>query len=344
MNIRYILLIILCGIAAVITVVCYNFTPCINNKKMNSKSIVYIENAGVRVGVLPHLGGTIVFLSKDNSPNMIKSDSALWNTVLDISEHTDFFPIQGHTVWVGPQSQWWMQQSVHSSRKAEQALWPPDPYITLGAYTVLTQNEWSVSLTSQHSDVWGVTMEKEIAVNPDGSVFVQVTLINSSQDIVSWDIWHNTRMHGYSKAYVQARKEHVRVVPVRNDTCTDMPYGFVNDYFTYKPQQPDSTTSRASKVFIYPELPVMYAFTPTHMLSISFEKHVKNQIHPEQGLVELYTSTEESQEHALLELEYHSAYSHIGPGDSIQAWEVWNIEEYAGEQTEQAHVSFIQSL
>ena len=31
---------------------------------MNSNSIVYIENAGVRVGVLPHLGGTIVFVQR----------------------------------------------------------------------------------------------------------------------------------------------------------------------------------------------------------------------------------------------------------------------------------------
>lgn len=311
---------------------------------MNNQNIVYIKNAGITVGVLPHLGGTIVFLSKNNSPNILKSDSLLWNSELSITAYSDFFPLQGHTVWVGPQSQWWMQQSVHSKRKAEQAPWPPDPYITLGAYSISMQNEWSITLQSPHSEVWGVTMEKQIAVNPDGSVFVQVTLINSSQDIVAWDIWHNTRMPGYAKAYVQASKEHVRVVPVVNDTSDQMPYGFVGDYFTYRPQAPLTTKTLSSKAFIYPNMPVMYAFTPTHMLSISFEKHIANEIHNEQALVELYSHTQKTESEALLELEYHSKYTQIIPGDSIQSWEVWTIEDYSGEQTEASHISFINSL
>lgn len=344
MKIRYILLIILFGVSVCGIIVFCIFNQYKNDSGMSTKEIIYIENAGVRVGVLPHMGATIVYLSKDNSPNILKSDSSLWNTKLTIDEHTDFFPIQGHTVWLGPQSQWWMQQSVHDSHKKEQSMWPPDPYITLGTYTVCMQNEWSVTLKSPHSPVWGVTMEKQIAVNPDGSVFVQVTVVNTSNDIVAWDIWHNTRMPGYTKAYVQAKPNKVRVVPVLNDTSAEMPHGFVEDFFTYRPQQPTLTNTRSSKAFIYPIMPIMYAFTPTHVLTISFENHGASDIHKEQGLVELYSATESQETQALLELEYHSKYSHIVPGDSIQAWEVWTIDNYSGEHTEQAHVSCIKSL
>lgn len=344
MNIRYILLIILVCVCVLCTVELSIFRQQINTKIMEQNTILYIKNAGVSVGIAPHLGGTIVFVSKNNSANILQSNDSLWHNQIDVTAETDFYPLQGHTVWVGPQSHWWIQQTVNSKRKTEKAMWPPDPFITLGKYHILSQNEWSVTLQSPHSDVWGITMQKEIAVNPDGSVFIQVTLINSSQDILAWDIWYNTRMPGYSKAYVKTRKDHVRVVPVINDTSAEMPYTFVEDYFTYCPQAPKNTLSRSSKAFIYPEMPVMYAFTPTHMLSISFEKHLAKEIHPEQGLVELYSHTEQDSAHALLELEYHSKYSHIGPGDFIQAWEVWTIEEYNGDNTESSHISFIKSL
>ena len=46
---------------------------------MKKDIVQYISNADVCVGVIPEIGGTIVFLSKNNSENLIKSDPALWD-------------------------------------------------------------------------------------------------------------------------------------------------------------------------------------------------------------------------------------------------------------------------
>jgi len=123
-----------------------------------------------------------------------------------------------------------------------------------------------------------------------------------------------------------------------------MPFEFKDGYFTFLPEKPPIEYSeRNSKAFIYPEEPVIYAFSKNHMLSISFEKHLEHEIHPEQGLVELYNHTEQNSSNALLELEYHSSYQTIFPGDIMQAWEVWMIEEYNGKQTQEEHLHFIQT-
>jgi len=156
--------------------------------RMENQNLLYISNADVTVGIHVKMGGTIVYLSKSGSVNLLKENPTLWNETLPISNDTDFIPLQGHTIWVGPQSEWWNQQDNNVNKKQEKSVWPPCPYITAGEYSVISQNEWSVKIQSQHSEIWGVTIEKEIAVNPDGSVFVQVTLINSSSEPKSWDI------------------------------------------------------------------------------------------------------------------------------------------------------------
>lgn len=312
---------------------------------MNNENLHYISNSDVTVGVLVKRGGTIVYLSKNKSPNILKSNPQLWAQSIDVNESTDFVPLNGHTIWVGPQSEWWCQQNVNEQRKQEKSGWPPDPIITLGEYTVVSQTEWGIKLQSPESKISGIVIEKEIAVNPDGSVFIQITMINASNEVKSWDIWHNTRIPGFSKVYVPTTEKNTKVVPVLNQNSTEMPYGFIDGYFTYKPEMPPKNFSeRSSKAFIYPELPNIFAFSNSHMLSISFEKHEKKQIHPEQGLVEIYNHTENSMEQALLELEYHSPYFTMKPNDVQQAWEVWTIEEYSGENTDKKHIQFIKSI
>ena len=77
--------------------------------------VQYISNAGITVGVLPEIGGTIVFVSKDGSSNLIKSNPDLWDIKKKpfVNENTDFVPYCGHTVWLGPQKEWWIHQSLN---------------------------------------------------------------------------------------------------------------------------------------------------------------------------------------------------------------------------------------
>ncbi len=314
---------------------------------MENNHIQYISNSDVTVGISAKIGGTIVFVSKANSENILKSDSTLWNPDLrpDITENSDFIPYNGHTVWLGPQSEWWTKQNLNELRKNEKAVWPPDPFITMGEYSIISQNEWSIKLLSPESPISGIYMEKEIAVNPDGSIFVQVSIINSSTENVSWDIWFNTRLSGWNKVYVPALEENCKIVPVLHNSSEEMPYEITNGYFTYLPVAPNANKNeRSSKAFIYPELPIMHAFTKNHVISISFVKHDVSEIHTEQGHVEIYNHTEHNAENALLEMEYHSPYTTLAPGQNLQAWEVWTIEEHNNITNTLEQIEFLNNL
>ena len=59
---------------------------------MENKFVQYITNAGVTVGIIPEIGGSIVSVTKDDSPNLIKSNAALWDFSQKpvVDENTDF--------------------------------------------------------------------------------------------------------------------------------------------------------------------------------------------------------------------------------------------------------------
>ena len=294
---------------------------------MNSK-VQYISNAGITVGVLPEIGGTIVFVSKNGSENLIKSNPELWDVTKKpiVDEHTDFVPYCGHTVWLGPQKEWWIHQTINEERRRAAAEWPPDPYLYIAEYSVIQKSESAIHMKGPHSPISGVTIEKEVAVNPDGSVFIQAIVTNTGDKPCAWDVWHNTRFDGMCKMSVSAVEENVRIVPVLSEASTEMPYELQNETFSYCPQKPPKGFSeRSSKTFIYPKEPQISIATGKFQFQIWFEMHKKNLIHPEQGLVEIYNHTENGDGNDLLEVEYHSPYTTLGIGEEIKSWEVWQI-------------------
>jgi hypothetical protein len=81
-----------------------------------------------------------------------------------------------------------------------------------------------------------------------------------------------------------------------------------------------------------------------HLLHIMFEKHAMHTIHKEHALVEIYNHTEAKSENSLLELEYHSPYTTLQPGDSMQAWQVWEIYDFTQEHTRTNHIASINTI
>ncbi|MCL2327166.1 MAG: DUF4380 domain-containing protein [Bacteroidetes bacterium] len=310
-----------------------------------NKNLDYIENGGVQVGIATKVGGTIVFLSKNGSPNILKSNEEYWERTEPVTVQTDFAPICGHTIWLGAQSAWWTQQSVNEQKRAIADVWPPDPFCTLGEYSIIEKTKSAITLQSPQSEVWGVVMHKTIAVNPDGSIFIKAAIQNVSNQPLTWDIWFNTRLDGYAKAYVKTTKEHCKVVPVLNENSQEMPFSFVGNYFTYNPCEPETHKGeRSSKAFIYPEESRIFGVTKSHILAISFEFHKAEEIHKEHALAEIYNHTEHSNANALLELEYHSPLVNLQPNEITEAWQVWNIFDYDGENSEQSHINKIQEI
>lgn len=291
--------------------------------------VQYISNGDVRVGVIPEIGGTIVYLSQGDSPNLIKSNPELWDISKKpiVNENTDFVSYCGHTIWLGPQKEWWIHQSINKEKQTSAADWPPDPYLYIAEYKIIEKTDSAIHLQGPHSPISGITIDKEIAVNPDGSVFIQATVKNTGDKPCAWDVWHNTRFDGMCKMSINATKENIQVVPVLNESSTEMPFSTDNNTFSYIPQKPTlNFKERSSKTFIYPELPEISIETNGKIIQILFEKHKKEEIHPAQGLVEIYNHTEHGEGNDLLEVEYHSPYKKLAVGEKMSAWEVWRVK------------------
>ena len=188
-----------------------------------SGQVIHLQNGGTVLGILPDVGGRIVFLSADGSPNILKSDSSLWNEPESERPvpgyNSEFKAYNGHIVWVGPQSQWWAHQEGNQARKKSKANWPPDPWLIYGKYEILAQSDTSIKMMSPYSEISGLRLIKEVRVEDDGSVFFQVEGINYNRLPVSWDLWLNTRVDGYSMAYVPVNREQ----DVRINAGTDDP-------------------------------------------------------------------------------------------------------------------------
>lgn len=309
-------------------------------------SIVELQNAGISIKISCALGGRIVFLSKDNSENILQSDPELWDdkNKPELSATSDFKAYNGHIVWLGPQCDWWKNQDLNVSRRNEASVWPPDPFIIYGEYTIVEKTDRSIILQSPESPIWGVQLRKEIVINDDGTVYQNVTVTNVSSKTQSWDIWYNTRMNGFCKAYVPitTNSDDVRVILNQLGASDDMPYTTDSGFFSFQPIDPDvNFHDRSSKAFVYPEQNYIVGFSNDKAIKIVFEQHKKEEIHPEQALVEIYNYTDCDEKNALLELEYHSPYKTLAPGDSMQAWEVWEILDYNGTENAEDQIAFI---
>jgi hypothetical protein len=90
-------------------------SSCNNMKKVEQKSaLVWLELEGTRVGILPAVGGRIVHFSVDGCANILKSDPKNWDEADSlrpkISAKSNWKEYNGHIVWLGPQSEWWVYQ------------------------------------------------------------------------------------------------------------------------------------------------------------------------------------------------------------------------------------------
>ena len=78
--------------------------------------MIILSNDQVEVGVLPEVGGRVVLLRKPGLQNILKSDERLWVDAEkhkpEISAFSDFKAFNGHIVWLGPQSEWWIHQDI----------------------------------------------------------------------------------------------------------------------------------------------------------------------------------------------------------------------------------------
>lgn len=309
--------------------------------------IIELKSSSVKAQILPKIGGRLVFFSNNNE-NILKSDKKLWDGSGKpaVEASSDFMPYNGAIVWLGPQSEWWTQQEVNAERKKEKAVWPPDPFLIYGEFSVIEQTDTSVSLKSPDSPVSGVSMIKKYELSKDGVLTCTASITNITDRPIQWDIWFNTRMDGYCKSYTFCQTQaNCRIDTMQWEGAQSMPFEQNGGYICYKPSDPEPEfKSRSSKAFIHAEKTFMAGFTDNRLLLIEFEDKNINDIHPEQALVEIFCHTEHSPSNSLLELEYHSEYKSLQPNETLSATQRWTVHNYSGGTSTENQIETLKKL
>ncbi len=280
-------------------------------------NLVWLTNSKIEVGILPQVGGRIVVLRKPGGPNLLKSDSSQWQPPWpEVSAQSEFIPYNGHIVWLGPQKKWWTRQTINLQRKKQQADWPPDPYLIYGDYEVLRQSPNTLLLTGPDSPVSGVKLRKKIAIKPDGLVEFAVSAIGTRDSTLYWDIWMNTRMNGFDRAYVPVNPDNTPDFMIRESASIEpTPYQYIDDYFTFLPSLPEEKREQVQEVHLNPAAPFIAGVHGEEILLIQFHRLAKGQVSPGHSQVELYNRI--TSEDQLLELEIHGRYGAVSKADTL---------------------------
>jgi hypothetical protein len=303
--------------------------PMFTTAKVNNIEI--IQNENVKVVILVDVGGRMVFFGRPEGENMLYSDSTLWHEpesdriVPDV--YSPFKPYNGFITWVGPQSDWWVQQDLAPVKKKNEDLWPPDPFLIYSTFDVLEKNDSALVIESPESPVSGIKLIKTYSLSGN-SLLIKVEAINCRDKKVAWDLWSNARFDAFTEFEVPVEHRSDVNIQAENSSEREIIAHQINDgMFTFLPKPPaDNKKRRISKAFIYPQRGEITVIKPDGKLIIEFDKVPKDKIHPEQALVEVYNCVSANGETDLLELEHHSAYQEINQGETITLTETWTLK------------------
>lgn len=329
------------GIAGILTVL----IGCATAAQSTEGAVIYLDNGTIKAGFLPEVGGRMVFLGRGEGVNLLKSDTALWSEPetqrIKPDPASGWKAYNGHIIWPGPQSGWWSAQELNQERKAAFAAWPPDPYLIYSAYKLVDIAATSVVLEGPPSPVSGIQLTKKYSLT--GSFLdIEVTMTNTSGGPVSWDIWSIARFEGHTPFFVPHCENGIlRITGEENKRSGKLDSRLIDGAFTFLSVPPGPGQSRRyAKAFLHPAKGRIVAVRDSTMLVISFDQVEQGMIHPEQGFVEIYKMITGSGKGDLLELEHHSAFETLQPGESFTVSERWAIYAYKGEEGMKDYIEF----
>lgn len=295
-------------------------------------SLLKLENKKVVLGILPDVGAAVVLFRTKDGKNILFSDSELWAKPAPkvSAEKPEFLPYNGHIYWFGPQKEWWAHQDINLEKK-KSPNWPPDPFLTLGKYEVLSKTTDSVMLKSQPSPVCGLQVVKEIKLK-DNKVYLKATATNIRDKAVSWDIWSNTRLSGNASVYVPVTEDRgsiwMEFKAWNKEKDRKLNYKITDGFLNFDDQFPanDKEHVFTSKTFINdPAKTLIAAFSNNYLFLKRAEIVVpKNKLHPDHGFIEIYKLTGNIG-WPLTELEMHGPYVTLKPGESMSFQENWEL-------------------
>ncbi|MGL1958465.1 MAG: DUF4380 domain-containing protein [Colwellia sp.] len=312
-----------------------------------------LENNVLVLQLTPKIGGRIHHLSLKKNANFIKTGKPFKQGILpEISAVADNIGYLGHTVWVGPQSQWWQQQQVNLARRAENAQWPPDPFTIFATNTVIKQNNNHIKLQGVNSPITGLRLDKEISLNPinTNKIDLKTTATNITNAKVAWDLWFNTRVHGNTYIIAPVKNANaVKVVSFEQDNVGAINVNFIkkedNNYlveFDVNNLSRDKLSNQG-KLFIQPNQGWLAGFNQGQLFIIKFPWQPKENIHPEHGQIEIYANYQPQKlDQSLIEMEFHGPYKSLQPTQSMSVNANWYLFPYPKNFNKHQKLEFLQ--
>jgi hypothetical protein len=308
--------------------------------------VQYIENETIRAGVLTGIGGRIVYFGLKDRGNVLKTDTSLWHDTGDqipsLDDVNTYKTYHGHVVWVSPMADWWSQQDIFPQKKGDR--WPPDPYLIYGKNTIQSQTDRSLQWQGPDSPYTGVRLLESMTLADGNSLKFSAEALNIREESISWSLWLNTRFEGMDQCYVKIRsQDDIRINDV-GSAQNNIPHGVVDGYFTFFPAKVNRGADEVkTKTYITSETPYLYAFHKNQAFVMKFEMVEPSALPPGHAAVEIYNQIMPHREQDLLELEVHSRYLALQPGDSVSIQVTWWVFPYDGVNEPRSHVAFIRS-
>lgn len=230
-------------------------TPNLANKDLTIEKFT-LENSAIKLQATADIGGRILSVQLPEHDNfLLLGDAVIREPKPDVNAQAYHINYMGHEMWVGPQSAWWAKQTENQQRFDEKSIWPPDPYLVLSPYEVITNTASELVLQGPLSSISGVAMRKSIHLD---DVRAQATLVvdvkNTRTEPVSWDVWFNTRVYADTHVYVPVTSDNnIRVSNIISATDGPVDYSLSNGIFSLELLPPKAgKTRKHGKIFIQP--------------------------------------------------------------------------------------------
>ena len=193
----------------------------------------------------------------------------------------------------------------------------------------------------------GLAFEHEIEISGERTVRMKATATNGRTSPVAWDLWPNTRVRPDGFPYVPLepgqppRIEGPKPAQREAGACPDVALrGWLSLPPGCEPVPPQQRLW--AKAFVQPARGLIAYFHGGQLLLIRATLVPKEKLHPEQAFVELYRGA--GTQATILELEMHGAYETIAPGASASFEQTFEILDYDGPASAEAHVTRLEQL
>lgn len=285
--------------------------------------LLWIEAGETRLGLLPEQGGRAVVWRSRDGENRLDARPETWaepRSLADAEQKVEppWAEDFGQIVWMGPQSEFWVNQDAFPRQRDGRHVWPPDPYLTQLPYEVVMRRSDRLVLRSVVSPVWGVQLTKFYQVRPDGSVRFEVEAHNPGPRTITRNLWLNFRAPPGAREFVPVAGRESVSLSREAGVEVALHHGLASTWV------PDGAAHRGVKASITPAEGWIAAAVEGGFLVLEFDPTDPAQVPPGHAPVEIYrVGFGHPELSPLLELEQHGPLLTLQPGERASRGETW---------------------